>query len=370
MFACLHVTRRCNMGCPYCYAGIGGQKDMTLDVAIRIVDLLKSINVLAVLLLGGEPTLWKPLMKFNAYCEKVGMMTSITTNASMFGDADWFESYKKAPCTMVGVSLKAPDEIYFRNKISALVNFSQIKTGLCNIYKLSRDAVSNLLYGAGMNRDEVCFTAKFAYDLGARDLRLSFPTPVVNSDGNISAVDKTPIKELVNDVGYIYDRLYPLFGLRPNMLKIGHRLPRLCSWPKEFIRTLVTRGHFDNACLTCKRESIAFDISGNVLPCPQMTSCVIAKIDNDFNDGPSLLRHLNSGYVKDVYRRLARYPYKRCETCEWNSYCNGGCPICWTKSGQSVNCDGSPLENFLCSLDKCGSTNIQEPQPFGLIAFR
>lgn len=59
---------------------------MTLYQAQKIVDLALLFGVNRLILIGGEPTLWKHLFEFNQYCQSKSIVSCLITNACLFGD--------------------------------------------------------------------------------------------------------------------------------------------------------------------------------------------------------------------------------------------------------------------------------------------
>ncbi len=69
---------------------------------------------------------------------------------------------------------------------------------------------------------------------------------------------------------------------------------------------------------------------GCIAVCNSLTDCPIGKYGVDFNDGNSLLSHLNSPLVTKLYDRITSYPSTKCVDCEKFDMCGGGCMMFWT----------------------------------------
>lgn len=84
----LHVTDRCDLSCPYCYAGKGGRRDMPLSVAEKAVEwAVKRFGPGATLVfIGGEPLLRLDLIrKVTASARAAGITRFIVpTNGTLF----------------------------------------------------------------------------------------------------------------------------------------------------------------------------------------------------------------------------------------------------------------------------------------------
>lgn len=123
----LAIAQKCNMGCSYCYAQQGefggASKNMTLDIALKSVDLLlrdaSSGEKVNLAFLGGEPLLNREVLRSTveyahdgARGRNIQIGFSITTNGTLLrpDDADFFEDHAFA----VTLSLDGPAEQHDR----------------------------------------------------------------------------------------------------------------------------------------------------------------------------------------------------------------------------------------------------------------
>lgn len=61
----LTVNRRCNLRCGWCYARDTDykSKDMSLDLAEKLINFFKELAVTQTVVLGGEPTVYPHLLQ-------------------------------------------------------------------------------------------------------------------------------------------------------------------------------------------------------------------------------------------------------------------------------------------------------------------
>jgi uncharacterized protein len=106
----LAIVQKCNMGCPYCYAGQGefgdAAKKMPLETALKSIDLLlkdiKENDRVQLTFLGGEPLLNRKDLRLateyaanEAAKRQVNIGFSLTTNGTLLKheDAEFFERH-------------------------------------------------------------------------------------------------------------------------------------------------------------------------------------------------------------------------------------------------------------------------------------
>lgn len=109
--ASFHIVKPCNMKCKFCYATFDDMRilrQLPKDQAFVILDKLKNAGLEKITFAGGEPLLYKYIFDVIKYSKKIGLVTSIITNASLLNDdtlirlvglLDW-----------IGVSIDSLDE--------------------------------------------------------------------------------------------------------------------------------------------------------------------------------------------------------------------------------------------------------------------
>ena len=130
--AWITVNRACNFRCSGCYAkntGYGLKQSMSFELSKKIANLVSSLGISRITIIGGEPTLWNNLSNFNKFCIDKGLQTRIVTNAMRFGDDNFWLDYTKSPNTRAGVSIKAFDKKSLKD-ITGIDSFEFVKKGL------------------------------------------------------------------------------------------------------------------------------------------------------------------------------------------------------------------------------------------------
>lgn len=323
--AWLTVNRRCNFRCKWCYAegtGYSSKKEMSYEFAKTLAILLQQIGVNRLLLIGGEPTLWAPLLRFNEFCVKEGLESILITNGSSFGNERFWERYKQYPNTKIALSLKASTPSQLR-EVAGVSNFRLIKRGIVRAITEIGAQVSityNTFY-----IDNLVDMVQFAVDCGAASVKIDFCSVVFNHDRPDSTYMVPPDKLVKNIL-----RDYPKLESLTNGHIVFEMMLPFCLWPLEFIQELKQKNQLLSVCHLLKRQGIIFDEEGNLIMCNALFDYPIARYREDFDDGQSLLTCLNTPKIRKLYDRMGCYPSVKCKDCDWYSECGGGCPLRWS----------------------------------------
>ena len=323
--AWLNVNRACNLRCKWCYAqgaGYAGGEDMPLPLAEDLAVILKEMRVKKIILLGGEPTLWEPLLEFNHFCADLGMRTSLVTNAVRFGADAYWRAYTRHPNTDAPwVSMKAHDQRSLEQTCGP-VPLDRVALGIRRATDFFDCGVS-FVYNSCFTENLVDLTSS-AMRMGARFVRICPCTPTFARDG---ASDEY----LLDTERYVANVLrdYPkLCAITNGKLSFSMKMP-LCAWPREFIDTLVRRKQMTCTCQVQKRAGIMFDPDGRLLLCNLLFDYPIGTYGEDFSDCASLGGYLNSEKVLGYYDKINAYPSAKCIGCPTFNICAGGCPLKW-----------------------------------------
>jgi len=323
--AWLTVNRTCNLRCQWCYgtsSGFSSESDMNFELAEKIVLLLKDTGVKSIVVIGGEPTLWKDLFKFNDLCNGLSIKTNLVTNAYRFCSEQFWLEYLKHPNTRIEPSLKAFDEqsswLITKNK-----DFEGIRDGIQRVTGKFKIQVS-LVYST-LVENRLLEMVSTAVGLGAFSVRVGVCTPM-SVNGKFVAPFTVSYDKMVSEISSNYQRLVDITG---GKISFTLNTP-LCIWPKDFIQDVIAQNRIGNGCQFQHRSGVVFDTDGKVLLCNSMFECPVGQYGVDFSDSQSFLALLNGEKVDGIYRHINSYPSKKCIGCDLYARCHGGCPIMWT----------------------------------------
>ena len=83
---------------------------MSPDLALRLLPIIEQLGIKSIIVIGGEPTIWKHLLEFNRQCRQAGIQTTLVTNAYRFSNDEFWAEYMENPNDKVSPSIKAFDE--------------------------------------------------------------------------------------------------------------------------------------------------------------------------------------------------------------------------------------------------------------------
>lgn len=320
------VNRACDMRCKWCYAASEGyvkDSDMSPELAKKIALLVRDIGIKSVILIGGEPTLWRHLFEFNDFCSALGLRTILVTNGHRFRSEKFQREFQQHPTTVVAPSLKAFDE-QSSLSITGLGDFSGIKSGLRNVCNNSKTNIS-IVYST-LIQGRLLEMLGAAVELGAFGVRIGVCTPMTENGKFVSpyAVD---YDIMVAEFCDCYEKAMEI--TRGN-LSFELKTP-LCIWPRDFVDKLIERNQIGSGCQFFYRAGVIFDTDGTVMLCNSMFDCPVGKFGEDFSDKKGLLDLMNSDKVNTIYNHITAYPSNICVDCDLYTRCRGGCPIMWTQ---------------------------------------
>lgn len=318
----LTVNRECNMRCEFCYAkgtNYDPTENMSLETALKLMSAMKSVGVTNLTLIGGEPTLWNPLFEFIDEAKRVGMKTTLVTNATRLGNDSFWNAYRENPCTRTNLSIKAFDEESYRCA-TGHSNFQITKTGISRALELDSSRAS-VVY-TGENPEEIIALARFAASCGAKSIGISPATPAYVNGAPESEFLVHP-ERFVRGIVENYDELDQIFA---GKFSVSVKLP-LCMWPRTLIKKMMERSQIYTSCQLQHRSGLIFDVHGKLLSCNSLPDFPIGQWGREFSDDKSLLKHIGSAPVVKFYDRLSTYASSQCVTCSVKHLCGGGCPL-------------------------------------------
>ena len=322
------VNRACNFRCKWCYAECSEYKiedDMPLELAKRIADLSINAGAKHIILIGGEPTMWKHVFDFSKYCREKAISCGMVTNACLFGDDAYWGKFLDSPFSSIGISIKGITRNQFKDVVGAESLYDQTMLGLKRLLEYYPNSSVSVVYSNIFNHDDILEIAKAARNMGAKMFQLGGCSATISGDcaNKDFMVDKESFVSTIVKLFPILDNLYD-----GNVI-LEPRLP-LCVFPKDFLEKIIQKHQLQNMCHVQNRSGLVFDTDGSILPCNSMVEVKIGKIEKDFTNSATLLELLNREDIRRGYKEMLRYPSVECDTCNYNDVCRGGCIVNWT----------------------------------------
>ncbi|MFI1443205.1 radical SAM protein [Streptomyces fructofermentans] len=99
------INLGCNFQCKHCYLGLKVYSGMPLEAKLNCLQIMAEAGVLWLQITGGEPTVDKDFMPSYRAAYELGMMLTISTNASLLWREDLLEMFERFPPYRVTVSM-------------------------------------------------------------------------------------------------------------------------------------------------------------------------------------------------------------------------------------------------------------------------
>ncbi len=319
------VNRACQLRCSWCYASSTGftpSSQMTFDEAKQYLQISRDLGILSPKILGGEPTLWKPLPELISCANDMDLYPVVVSNGVRFSDPKYLQKFDGLKLN-VSVSLKAGNEEQqrrltkannFHKVLAAIQNLSQSNIGFSVSITITELNIGNL--------DEM---VNIACKNGAPHVSLEFCTTTFNT--NLVAEKGCMIdpKNAAKKFEEIYPRLYERVGEK---LSIHVSLP-FCLFSQEFSKLLKERNQIYSGCHVMQRSGVIFDDRGRIIPCNAMHGFTLGKLGEDFSDAEGLQTFWDTSERREFNDMLVRIPAETCLNCKQYHECGGGCPLLW-----------------------------------------
>ncbi len=322
----LTVNRNCNFRCKWCYAketGYASKDDMSLNLAMDLVDLLAELGIQSVILIGGEPTVWKHLFEIKTYIQEKGMLVILVTNGYLFSKDRFLAKVLESPFDRVNVSIKAGNAKQHR-ELTGTDTFQDVLKGLQNLQEINQpfDISITLSSLVAENLGELVETgARFGTD----SISVSFCVPVLEEDEEYSPGYMMHPQEVVNCIMEHYENMHHYTN---GNIAIEQSVP-FCLWPSEFIELLKERDQIVSGCHVLRRDGVIFDPHGRIIPCNDLHNCTLGQYGKDFHDAETFTAFWESREMSQFYGELTAYPTNPCIECAQFGECGGSCPLQW-----------------------------------------
>lgn len=326
--AWLTLNRSCNLRCKWCYAqdtDYCAKNDMKLEDAFKAIDIIKELGTIkTVVLIGGEPTIYKNVFKVIEYAKGKGLRTVLVTNGVALQNPDMVQKFIDAGLSSVNLSLKgSSDEQYLQE--TGVPAYSKAIEGIKNLSKAGINfAVSYVVSNENVNHLYETLKEFDKFSNGTKTYLLSFCGPYFENN-EIKDIGTKPVV-LANEFAKQCELI-----IKDNINFNIHCTLPLCIFPKGFIEKLIQRNQISTMCHLQNRSGIIFDTNLNLLLCNALFDYPFATYGKDYTDTKSLLKFLNSEETLNKFQELLKVPSDTCVNCEKFPICAGGCVIQWFK---------------------------------------
>ena len=229
--AWLTTNRSCNCRCKWCYAQktLGPKDTMDMDMARVAVEELKKRSIKKVVLIGGEPTIYKHFLELVKIIHDNGMSCTIATNGIAFKNMDFARATVEAGADNINISLKATTEDGYM-KCTGVYALENVMKGYHNLRQIGFKPVFSYVI-VDDNKKEFDNLIKLLEANDVDQIGFQFVKPVIELEKTDSIMD---IKLMAHFTEYIYERM------SQTNIKYGIEI----SFPLCLIKRDIRQSHF------------------------------------------------------------------------------------------------------------------------------
>ena len=315
--AWLTTNRSCNCKCTWCYANDYEDKSLTMnyEVAKKYIKMLPKIGVRKTILIGGEPTMYKDIVKIIKKITKENVNVAMASNGIKFADYNFAKKLVDAGLKSVNISLKGTSELeYFAS--TKVYGLNKAIDGYNNLKKLGINvSLSYVLCLDDTKKIDDLF--ELMNDNSLDNISFQFYKPSISSeDDNGPSID---------DLVFICSYVYQKFENSQINYSIEMSLP-LCCLPNDLLTDLINHKRITTCCHVGKGKGIIFDTNFNILPCNHFLNIML---NNNEVTPENIIEFWNSDICQQFRDKINTYPLEKCSNCDKWNICGGGCFLRW-----------------------------------------
>lgn len=326
----LALTYKCNNRCIWCYAGSKNVNNHIKNLSSldedSIISLLVDLGIKKIVLIGGEPTLFKGIERIIEKLSRNNFSIYLITNGRRLKNIDFALRLKDKGLTHVGISIEGscPDIHDSITQVSG--SFNDTVRGLQNSLDVGLKTYSN-----------TTISLKNINDLGhIRDLVFQFGIKTIsfNICGQcISDEHNHVLSPLV--ASEAFKSLYLTTLNKDIRITLLTAIP-LCFF-EPFIREELQTSNaiHGGPCQMAHGKSFVIDYNGDVIPCTHLTGNPLFNVFNDADKIVSAEKFIeiynDPQRIPFQFRNaMRRYPSNKCRRSLCSEDCSGCCPLFWT----------------------------------------
>ncbi|WP_432839842.1 radical SAM protein [Dactylosporangium sp. CA-092794] len=182
----------CNYDCEHCYLGLKLFEGMDWDQRVQMLHVLRDTGVVWLQMTGGEPLVDRLFMESYRYAWDLGMMISLSTNASRLWRPEVLELLRERPAYRITISVYGATAASYDALVRRRGAFDKFHRGITAAAEAGLRMNFNLL-ATTTNDTEVDGMRTLAEGLGVPYHVFSNMAPTIQGDANPLAVQSIPL---------------------------------------------------------------------------------------------------------------------------------------------------------------------------------
>lgn len=322
-FASMAINTKCNNSCIWCYDKASQKQDVDMSDQTfdRALSLLKQAGCKHLTFLGGEPTLHPKLSNFVHKATINGFDSVIVSNGSGYTESLLHSIDDVKQSVILNISIEGATPVTHDKITKTKGSFEKLLNGI----KLAKDKgfdIAAIMTLCSANMHELADVLNLLENMQIKATLINYASLPLNAPYNKS--DYLTVKQFSEQIAVsVKDKSYSID------IAVGPPLP-LCQLSPLFKEMLnENKIHLNNGCQLLSGQGITIDANGNILLCNHLTEVKTGNISNfaSIKEFQAFLTDIDF----QTRKKLQKYPFKKCNECEENEKCFGGCPLLYLK---------------------------------------
>src|SRR3989344_3670852 len=265
----LALTYNCNNSCVWCYASSNLQKNraktLKRDREKDVINLLYSLGIKQLLLIGGEPTLYPGLTEIVEKTTSKGINVGLVTNGRKLRNKNFVKDLRKSKVGYISVSVEGYNEKTHDVTTNIRGSFSDTMTGLENsLGEDIRTSTNTTISKKNINHLEKIVDFLTNYRLRSITFNICGACIGNPKNSNYTISPSEGVKA--------FEKVYLYFKSKKKDMKLKLISPvPLCNFNKEILEELKEDKAVKGSCHIMKGRNFVFDYNGDILPCTHFT---------------------------------------------------------------------------------------------------
>ncbi len=323
----MSLTYNCNNKCKWCYAASNFQENKLKEFDSRkeqeVINLLSDLGVKRIILIGGEPTLYRNLYGILEKIQDTEIVLGMVTNGRRLEDVGFTKGLKKRGLDYITFSIEGENQLTHDSMTQIYGSYYETISGIKNAMNERINVATNTVISSENinNLERIVHSLK---DRGVKDMGFNICGTCISEESNNSYAINP--KEASN----AFIKIYNKFNKEVN-LKLITPVP-FCFFEEEIKKELIEKKIISGGpCQLVHGGNFVIDYNGGIVPCTHLTGFSLFNLFNEDKiiNKEEFIQLYNNELANKFRKTIGRYPSEKCNTC--NESCSGGCPLFWLK---------------------------------------
>ena len=290
-------------------------------MAKNAIDFYAELNIVSLIFIGGEPTLYPDLVELVAHARQRGIPElTVVTNGRRLFDEQYAQSLANSGLDTFSVTIhSAREELH--DLISRRRAAHQAFVGIRNAVATGKKCFINLVVSKDNIDDVPASIPIFLNEWGVANVTISCANPAVTGDSVDGSASLHPRR---------FAELIVALADFPKEVQILHELP-ICLIPEPILVKLLREQRLGFGCHVGVGNGVILDIDGDMLPCNSFAGhklvTLFKGVEAQFTPDEFLRYWTHDESFREFRQDVNVYRSQKCRECDIWQICNSGCPI-------------------------------------------